>query len=827
MNSILRRSFLLVISFILPSFILKAQNIPNAPPTEGLVAWYPFNGNAEDASVNSNYGSIYGSQFSTDKLNKANSAIIQNGDPNYIRTQSAVNNVANNFTISFWVYPLKNDIIKSQGVIGTEGTGNMAVIHPAHGSTWGTASNNAGVGVNVGINQIQIVEHTHLYIASSLVYPSNLIGWNHITVVYKDHVPSLYLNGIFVAKGMASAIQNVRPSNGFCSWYKESGFGRSFSPNGTTGGNQFNGSYDEIMIYNRPLSDSEVLQLYNSANSAPTDVLLSNNTILENLPVDKEVGILNTIDIEGGTMKYELVSGFEDNSKFYIEDDKLKSATSFNYETQAIANIKIKVTDTGGLSFEKSFNISIQNAPVESIPLDGLVAWYPFNGNANDESGNGNNGAINGNVALTMDRKGNPDKAYLFNSNINSFINVPMANSLRIKNQITITAWIYMEGGYYNPRVLSNELAGYDHYYMSVAGTSNVSRKLEAGLNGVAGSSGFCCGGINGIDVPAKSWHFIAFTVNGDGLSKLYLDGELVKALQGSVVNSTNYGPNLNIGRNSYPAYDAWGGKLDDIGIWNRGLSAEEISHIYTSSVQSQQISFSTIGDKNEALGSFALSATTTSGLPVTFTTENLERITVSENTVTILKPGKVTIKAEQNGDLNFLPAESIGQTICILPKKPSITATGLDSENAILTSSSASNNVWYRNGMALPGATNSSYTIDGKGLYTVRVTVDGCPSEFSDPYAIIITDVIDSEHSIKLSLHPNPASQELRITLNGVKQGENSDLIVYDLVGRVISKEIMRGNEGLLLIDKYPPGNYLLQVTNRSFLLNTRFVKH
>ncbi len=384
-----------------------------------------------------------------------------------------------------------------------------------------------------------------------------------------------------------------------------------------------------------------------------------------------------------------------------------------------------------------------------------------------------------------------------------------------------------MEDGFYNPRVLSNELAGYDHYYMSVAGTSNVSRKLEAGLNGVAGSSGFCCGGAKGIEVPAKSWHFIAFTVNGDGLSKLYLDGELVKTLQGSVVNNSNYGPNLNIGRNSYPAYDAWGGKLDDIGIWNRGLNSVEISQIYTSSIQSQQISFSTIGDKNEALGSFSLSATTTSGLAVAFTTENLERITVSENTVTILKPGKVTIKAEQNGDLNFLPAESIGQTICILPKKPSITATGLDSENAILTSSSASNNVWYRNGMALPGATNSSYTIDGKGLYTVRVTVDGCPSEFSDPYAIIITDVIDSEHSIKLSLHPNPASQELRITLNGVKQGENSDLIVYDLVGRVISKEIMRGNEGLLLIDKYPPGNYLLQVTNRSFLLNTRFVKH
>jgi len=57
------------------------------------------------------------------------------------------------------------------------------------------------------------------------------------------------------------------------------------------------------------------------------------------------------------------------------------------------------------------FNVSAQ-------PIDlnhGLVAYYPFNGNANDESGYGNHGTIHGGVTLTADRHGNPNSAYRFN----------------------------------------------------------------------------------------------------------------------------------------------------------------------------------------------------------------------------------------------------------------------------------------------------------------------------------------------------------------------------------------------------------------------------
>jgi hypothetical protein len=70
---------------------------------------------------------------------------------------------------------------------------------------------------------------------------------------------------------------------------------------------------------------------------------------------------------------------------------------------------------------------------------DGLVAYYPFNGNANDESGNGNDGTVNG-ATLSEDRFGNADSAYSFNG-IDNYIAVLDSPELN-PNTITISAWI-------------------------------------------------------------------------------------------------------------------------------------------------------------------------------------------------------------------------------------------------------------------------------------------------------------------------------------------------------------------------------------------------
>ena len=87
------------------------------------------------------------------------------------------------------------------------------------------------------------------------------------------------------------------------------------------------------------------------------------------------------------------------------------------------------------------------NIEFTTLTYDGLVAYYPFNGNANDESGNSNNGTIStghvdfgaGIPALATDRFGNADKAYSFNNG--AFINVPYTSALN-PTQISIALWV-------------------------------------------------------------------------------------------------------------------------------------------------------------------------------------------------------------------------------------------------------------------------------------------------------------------------------------------------------------------------------------------------
>ena len=70
------------------------------------------------------------------------------------------------------------------------------------------------------------------------------------------------------------------------------------------------------------------------------------------------------------------------------------------------------------------------------VPTNGLVGYWPFNGNANDQSGNGNNGTVNG-ATLTADRNGNSNNAYYFNGTSN-YINL----NKTLTSQFSISLWV-------------------------------------------------------------------------------------------------------------------------------------------------------------------------------------------------------------------------------------------------------------------------------------------------------------------------------------------------------------------------------------------------
>ena len=79
-----------------------------------------------------------------------------------------------------------------------------------------------------------------------------------------------------------------------------------------------------------------------------------------------------------------------------------------------------------------------------ALPTAGLVAYYTFSGNANDESGNGNDGIVTGAV-LTTGRKGDAGGAYSYNG-IGDYISVADDPTLDLTDGLTISVWIYPEG---------------------------------------------------------------------------------------------------------------------------------------------------------------------------------------------------------------------------------------------------------------------------------------------------------------------------------------------------------------------------------------------
>ena len=215
-----------------------------------------------------------------------------------------------------------------------------------------------------------------------------------------------------------------------------------------------------------------------------------------------------------------------------------------------------------------------------SQPTSGLVAWYPFNGNAIDGSTNGNNGTVNG-AALTTDRKGNANSAYYVSGiscqpHILATVNT---TSINTSGEVTFAFWIYREGdGCSAPRVFQfgdgskeNDLSG-GHF---VLGWANGEKRIFIEHS----SAGIRHRDYNwGSDLDDRTWYHIAYTFNGS-IAKLYINGQLINTR--STTGSAKLEQQFSMGRFNKPAYDAFNGKLDDIGVWNRALSDAEILGLY------------------------------------------------------------------------------------------------------------------------------------------------------------------------------------------------------------------------------------------------------
>jgi hypothetical protein len=223
----------------------------------------------------------------------------------------------------------------------------------------------------------------------------------------------------------------------------------------------------------------------------------------------------------------------------------------------------------------------LMNAQVPSyVPTNGLVAYYPFNGNANDASINALNG-INGGATLTTDRFGNPISAYSFIGG--TYINI-LDNSLFNTSQGTWSAWYCFtapSGG--NGYGLIGKGSNFTSNLGILENQNNISSKISWVSN--QASSLPPSRTMNG------NWHNYVLTWdNSTGIIKGYSDGVLLGQATYNTSFNLNNGKNIRIGRSDESYWQSYNGKADDFGIWNRVLTQSEITNLYNANICYQNI---------------------------------------------------------------------------------------------------------------------------------------------------------------------------------------------------------------------------------------------
>ena len=234
------------------------------------------------------------------------------------------------------------------------------------------------------------------------------------------------------------------------------------------------------------------------------------------------------------------------------------------------------------------------NALVAQVNLNqGLVAYYPFNGNANDVSGNGNNGILMNGVALTTDRFGNANSAYHFDG-INDYIKILDDGSFST-SKISISLWFLSESSNLQCLIGKKDFTntgGSDgsQYQMFI----NYPPFPGVGSN-LVGNNSTCTSISNSSYINTQdqlcnySWNNMIVTFDGSR-HKLYLNGVLKRDEPTTFNGFLTCNSELRFGNWWQQDLLPVKGKIDDVRWYNRALNIDEVTSLSQGAVNCQQV---------------------------------------------------------------------------------------------------------------------------------------------------------------------------------------------------------------------------------------------
>jgi hypothetical protein len=421
------------------------------------------------------------------------------------------------------------------------------------------------------------------------------------------------------------------------------------------------------------------------------------------------------------------------------------------------------------------FSLSVFAQIPTYVPANGLVGWWPFNGNANDESGNGNNGN-NPIGSYSLDRNNIPSASFYGNGNgplpgsgmyITSLNNFPFANADR-----SISVWYKCDLPFPGD---DRELFSY--------GDNTPGTRFGIYLSGGSIGVEYMSGSVNTPFTPDINWHNITVTYDGNGSSgiKLYLDGLLSTSNVSSPINMLN---TINSFVKTIGRLDAiynFAGSYDDIGIWNRVLTYCEIQNLYQSQVNNVSQAISAGADQNIC-----------SGDQVTLNGSGGSAYQWNNNVV--------------NG-VSFAPTQTATYTV---NGTDSLGCSGSDTVMVTVLENAAS---------TITQTALDSYTLNGQtytqsGTYTQTVpSTNGCDSVITLNLTLNFTGISENT-TAQISISPNPASSKIIVKSDIALIG--SKFIIYDALGKEVKSGKITAIETEVDLSNLYNGVYLFKVGAR-----------
>jgi hypothetical protein len=482
-------------------------------PTDGLAAYYPFNGSANDESGNGANGIVLGAVLAPDRSGNPDSAYAFDGAGAFIGVDAPPCRFAGEFSISFWAKALPTRSRVHVLSLGSSEKDNLDFDFNDGNGLWVFWNGGGSNGISAG----KIGEFTDG-------------SWHQFLLQRAGTAISLYVDGIpkgateYAAPFGSAVVMNIGKSSAGPNWSYVWDAG------------SWDGIIDEVLIYDRAVALEEMGFSYQvTAAAEPNGSIAGPSTVGYG---------------ERPTYSFTPDAGYQ-VANVWINGISVGAVSSYTFTTGITAPVTI----------EANFAFSL---------ADGLTAYYPFDGNADDASGNGHDGT---NIGATSapDRFGNPIWAYAFNG-ANASVEVAGSPSY-FPGDFSVAFWVKASPSVNRMHALSLGDAG--------------QASLDFDFNDGAGLSLLINGGASAINVGDAgdftdgSWRHVLLQRIGTRL-QLYLDG----TLKGGCEYSLPMGSQaiMRIGRGSLT--DSrwwWNGCIDDLRIYNRSLMDVEITALASS----------------------------------------------------------------------------------------------------------------------------------------------------------------------------------------------------------------------------------------------------